>query len=355
MKAAQGYWKQFVELGTGFVRRYRSDIFLQTEIHIIALQVAYASVILVLTIGAILILYKEIVGGVVAAIAVALTATTTPMTGTSILAQLEAARTREIASVSLLIFAATAIFGYLVARLALAPARNALTSQKQFIGNIAHELRTPLAILKTNTEVLLLEGGVSQSVDTTLKSNVEELDRISDTINNLLSLNALVHPEQTSFTSVEVATVVERSLEKLAPVLEKKPFKIEVDLPSPCVVWGNATAIEQIVTNILKNALQHTTSGGITVSANPAFRHTLELMVRDTGSGIKQQDIFRIFEPFYRGDRARTRTGGAGSGLGLTIVNELVKMNHGHINIRSTPGKGTTVRVTLPTPKPTKE
>lgn len=349
----RAYWKQFVGLVTGFAHRYRSDIFLRTEINIIALQVAYASLILLLSIGAIVLLYKEIVSGVVTAIAVALISTSTPLTGSSVLGQLEAARTREIAFVGVLIVLATAIFGYLVSRLALAPARNALTSQKQFIGNIAHELRTPLAILKTNTEVLLLEKGVTKNVRNTLTSNVEEMDRISDTINNLLSLNALINPEQASFTVVDVRVAVEHSLEKLASVMENKPYKIIVDLPSSCMVWGNATAIEQIITNLLKNAVQHTVSGSITISGNPGFRHTTELIIRDTGSGIKQQDIFRIFEPFYRGDRARTRTGGAGSGLGLTIVNELVKMNHGKITLHSTPGQGTTVRVTLPSPKPT--
>ncbi len=98
----------------------------------------------------------------------------------------------------------------------------------------------------------------------------------------------------------------------------------------------------------MKNALQHTTSGEITITAGPNQQGALEFSVRDTGAGISHNDLVRILEPFYRGDRARTRSGGVGSGLGLAIVNELVKLHKGRISIRSAPHKGTTVTIVLP-------
>jgi signal transduction histidine kinase len=311
------------------------------------LQVAYAALILSLSVGAIFVLYREIVSGMTAAINLALT-TTTSIDASVVLADLEAARTREIVSVAFLVLIATAVFGYLVARLALSPTRNALAAQKEFIGNVAHELRTPLAIIKANTEILILEEKGDRSLRSTLTSNIEELDRISDIINNLLTLNVLVQPEQVSFALVDLEPVVRRVVDKLSPSAQKKAVRMKVKLSVQCCVWGNATALEQIITNILKNAIQHTNEGEIVITGGLDGYGSLQLEIRDTGMGIKQKDLFRIFEPFYRGDRARTRGGGVGSGLGLAIVSELVKLHRGRVSVRSAPGRGTTVTVTLP-------
>ncbi len=303
----------------------------------------YAGLILLLSVGSILLLYHEILAGVSAVVA-----TGTRASSANVLADLEAARSREVISISLLIIAATAVFGYLVARLALAPARSALSSQKEFIGNIAHELRTPLAIIKANTEILLLEQPREKNVRTTLVSNVEELDRMSDIINNLLSLNVLVQPERLAFAQVDLGPIIRRVVDKLSQPADKKKVRIKVHIAATCSVWGNATALEQIVTNILKNAMQHTTAGEIVITAGQDAQEGLEFSVRDTGTGITHEDLLRILEPFYRGDRARTRSGGVGSGLGLAIVNELVKLHKGRISIRSAPKLGTTVTITLP-------
>lgn len=333
---------------TAFARRYQNDLFLRTEVNIILLQVVYAAIILFLAIAVIVIFYQEITSGVTAAITATLNATSTQRTSDLILNQLEATRSREVAAVGVLIFSATALFGYLVARLALKPTRGALAAQKQFIGNVAHELRTPLAIIKANNEVLLLEGKIDTSARATLVSNVEELDRISEIINNLLSLNALVQPEQTSFISVDTGVIVRRVVDKLSRLARKNTIRIRVRIAAGASVWGNATAIEQIVTNILKNAIQHTVNGEIIITVGFDVNGALEISIRDTGMGIRREDLFRIFEPFYRGDRSRTRAGGTGSGLGLAIVSELVKLHQGRVAVKSAPGRGTTVTVTLP-------
>lgn len=343
-----GYWRRFVVLVTDFARNYRDDFFARTEINIVAFHIAYGMLVLLLAVGSLAILYQETVRGVVSGFAVALSSTTTAPNSIAITAPLEAVRTRQIVSIALLIFGATILFGYLVARYALAPTKNALAAQKQFIGNIAHELRTPLSIIKSNTEVRLLDPNVSEAGRTIHESNLEELDRISDTINNLLSLNALIRPEQVPFSSVDVGKIVNRVVEKLSPLVGRKPIRVRVKVANERTAWGNAAAIEQIAANVIKNAIQHTHSGEIVITIGPDAQRMLTFVTRDTGSGIKREDLFRIFEPFYRGDSARTRTGGAGSGLGLSIVSELVKMHHGRVNIQSAPGHGTTVTVTLP-------
>lgn len=333
---------------TGFARRYRSDLFFQTEVDIVVLQTTYAVLIFLLAEGAVVFLYHEAVGSVSSAIATALDTHSMSATGIAVIGQLQASRGQQVVELGLLILSATAIFGFLVARLALAPARAAYEAQKRFIGNIAHELRTPLAIIKTNTEVRLLDEDISRTARKMHESNLEELDRISDTINNLLSLNALVRPEKITFTEVNIGEVARRVVGKLAFSAHQKRLRIKVNIGAGSVVWGNATAIEQIATNLIKNAIQYTAAGDIIIMAVPNTRGALEFSVRDTGMGINRDDLFRIFEPFYRGDSARTRTGGAGSGLGLAIVSELVKMHRGRVEVKSAPGHGTTVTVTLP-------
>ncbi len=315
--------------------------------HIVALEIAYAALILGLAIGALVVLYQEIVSGVMVAVATALT-TATPISAEGIMAQLEAARTRQIVGISSLIFGAAIVFAYLLSRLALMPARNALVAQKQFIGNIAHELRTPLSIIKANTEIRLIDSALSPQAKSIHEDNLEELDRISDIINNLLSLNTLIQPERIPFHNVDLTKVAERAVARLEPLVRKNPVKIRVKSGKFHATWGNAAACEQIMMNLLRNAIHHTSKGEILISIGPSTQGLIELSFRDSGTGISKEDLARIFEPFYRGDRARTRTGGAGSGLGLAIVSELVKLHHGRISVRSAPGEGTTVTVVLP-------
>ncbi len=348
METVKAFWRRSAASVIGFARRYKSDLFLRTQINVIALQVGFATLILLLAIGALFVLYYDIVNEFATALQTAFTATSTPISGATVAKDLQAVRTREIVGLSVLIACFTTIFGFLVARMTLVPSRNALAAQKQFIGNIAHELRTPLAIIKTNTEVRMLDRDVPAHARAVHRSNLEELDRISDIINNLLSLNALIQPERMPFTNVEVGDIARRVVEKLGHLTRKRNLEINVQTSLHSVAWGNASAIEQIIMNLTRNAIAHTEEGEVRIIIEPAEHGFLRLSIRDTGSGIDPKDLLHIFEPFYRGDRARTRTGGVGSGLGLAIVSELVKLHDGRIRIQSTPGKGTTVYISLP-------
>lgn len=334
-------------MATGFAHRYREDSLLRTEINIIALQLGYAALVVGLSVVGLFVLYREVIHGITAAIATALTSST-PVSSEAIMQQLEATRTREVLGTVAAIFATAAIFGYLVTRFALAPARNALTAQKRFIGNIAHELRTPLAVIRTNTEVRLLDTDVSRVARDLHASNLEELDRISNLINNLLTLNTLLRPEQMSFGEVDIGAVVQHVTDSLANLIEKRRLRIRIDVAGNYPAWGNAAALEQILMNLVKNAVQHTFDGEVRISTALDEHRNVVVTVLDTGTGIPPDDLARIFEPFYRGDRARTRSGGTGSGLGLAIVNELVKLHGGHIRIRSEVDLGTKVILTLP-------
>jgi signal transduction histidine kinase len=343
-----GYWKRFAESATDWLNRYRFDPFFRTEANIIGLQIAFALVILGLVGMSFTLLYNDLSAAIQEGIRAGAASGSPSSIVPTVVERIASIKTQNLAIIVSVVVLTTGLFGYIIARITLAPTRNALASQKQFIGNIAHELRTPLAVIKTNTEVALMEGNVHPDLKKTLTSNIAELDRISEIINNLLSLSALVRPERMEFASVDLSALTNEVVGKFAHLAGRSGIDVTVRISPDTSVWGNSTALAQIVGNILKNAIQHSPRGGeIAVTVAPAPGNQVELIVQDGGIGIAQKDLFRIFEPFYRADPSRVR-GSGGSGLGLTIVSELTKMHQGKIAIRSALGRGTTVSVFLP-------
>jgi len=330
------------------VRKYQFDLFFRTECRIIALQLAFTLFILLIVSGAFSYLYDDMTASLTLGVKNGISAKSATLMGETIAKQMEYAKTKNLIAVTTLVVLVASIFGYIIARITLKPTRDALSSQKQFIGNVAHELRTPLAIIKTNTEVALFDQSLGEKLKHTLRSNVEELDRASDIINNLVSLNVLVRPERIHFGNVDLGMIVENVVRKLAPLAAQRELEITVRKSEFRLVWGNATALEQIAMNLLKNAIIYTSPGGrITLTIVPTYRGDIELTVQDSGIGIARKDLFRILEPFYRADHSRARKQG-GSGLGLTIVSELVKLHSGKLNIKSALKQGTTVLISLP-------
>lgn len=307
--------KLFAESVTAWREKYGSDLFFRTTVNIIALQAGF---VLVCVLGYVIVWAYSDHGWLVFA-------------G---------------------IIIAAVVFGALLARYTLAPAQNTLHNQKLFISNVAHELRTPLSTIKTSSEVALLDESLAPDVRTTFTEIVEELNRISDIINNLLSLNTLTRPERMQFHNVDVGPIAEGAIQRLTSLARERGIRITLRKESNSIVWGNPGALEQIMTNIIKNALAYTpedTNGAVTVTVRPNGDGLILFSVTDTGIGISQDDLFHIFEPFYRADTSRVRKiRRTGSGLGLTIVNEMVRAHHGKIQVQSTKRKGTTVSVYLP-------
>ncbi len=246
------------------------------------------------------------------------------------------------------------LFGVALARLALRPARSSLESQKIFISNIAHELRTPLSVIRTTAEVEMLDQALAPMHRKTYGAILEEIDRASGVINNLLSLNRLVRPQRTERAVVDLAAIVERVVARSGRVAFERGIEILVSRNDHVQVYGNAVALEQLVINLVNNSLHYTPKNGrghVQITIRPEQDNFLMLSVADNGIGIAKEDLAHILEPFYRGDKSRARNiKGEGSGLGLSIVNEIVQSHGGSIRINSTQGKGTNVTVRLPAP-----
>ena len=243
------------------------------------------------------------------------------------------------------------LFGVILARLALRPARSSLESQKLFISNIAHELRTPLSVIRTIAEVEMLDEKLSPALSKTFSAIRDETTRAGGVINNLVSLNRLIRPQSAEHTLVDLGAIIDRVVARSGRVAFERGIEVLVSRGEVTQVPGNAVALEQMVINLVNNALHYTPKNGrglVQLSIRPDDGY-LTFSVMDNGIGIAKDDLEHILEPYYRGDKSRARNiKEAGSGLGLAIVNEIVRTHGGQIRINSTQGKGTNVTVRLP-------
>ena len=228
--------------------------------------------------------------------------------------------------------------------------------RKDFVINVSHELRTPLASIQGYTETLL-EGALHDPEHnvrflTIIRQNAERLGRL---IADIMTLSRIeLKTQQFQLASYYANGLIAQSTDSIQPIAEKKDITIHTEPAPPDVeVFCDAEAVHQILGNLLDNAVKYTPSGGtITVGARraPALtgkHEVVEFFVRDTGIGIPKEDLPRLFERFYRVDKARSRELG-GTGLGLSIVKHLVRAMGGEVRVESEPNKGSTFSFTLP-------
>jgi signal transduction histidine kinase len=343
--------KPFAAWATDLTNKYRFNPFFQATVHIIGLQVILA--ILLIGISGWAIQYAQT--NTVTSISHHISQAEHGMpAATSLPAAIDDVRSRTLTYVFVGLVLLIALFGLLLIQFALSPAKNSLQFQKRFIGNVAHEIRTPLAIIKTSSEVALMDPHLQPEYRETFESTITELDRISETINNLLSFDLLMRPEQMKKAPVDLGILAQTVLERHQALADSRNITLAIDIRDSqhCTIIGNAVALEQVLTNLTKNALNYTpaNSGGkVTLVVEPEFADRVAFTVRDTGIGIAQKDLIHIFEPFYRGDKSRARNIGTGtSGLGLAIVNEIVRLHHGTINVRSVLTEGTSIKISFP-------
>lgn len=340
-------------LDTVLTDRYRYNPYTRSTVNIILLQVLLAILTVVVFGVALDMQQKSTVETVGQTTQLVLEGQTT---GTPLLSEsLAEVRNRTLQYVLLGMVLLSIFFGYLTARYALLPTKNSLQFQKRFIGNIAHEIRTPLAIIKTHTEVALMDPSLSASMRDTFMTTSHELDRISDIINNLLSFNTLLRPSNIALEEFDLSEKAKKVVDRLAQLAQTRDVALSFSSSGPHKILGNRTGIDQVLTNLVKNALNYTpqrAGGSVTVEVEGDDERAIA-RVTDTGIGIAKKDLFYIFQPFYRADTSRVRgVGGGTSGLGLAIVNEIVKAHQGKIFVRSVLNRGTTIEVSFPKVQP---
>lgn len=223
--------------------------------------------------------------------------------------------------------------------------------RRQLTADVAHELRTPLTIIKGRLEGL--QDGVYQPTPAQIAALVDEASLLERLVEDLRVL-ALADAGQLPLyrEPVEPGLLLQRAAASFAEQATAAQVVLRVETsPGLPEIYVDSQRLAQVLANLLGNALRHTPAGGeIVLIANTSGaeqrRSRVMLAVRDTGSGIDPEDLPHIFDRFWRGDRARTRS--AGSGLGLAIAKQIVEAHGGEITVESAPGTGTTIRLSMP-------
>jgi two-component system phosphate regulon sensor histidine kinase PhoR len=225
--------------------------------------------------------------------------------------------------------------------------------RKDFVINVSHELRTPLASIQGYTETLLdgavYDNAVNLKFLSIIRQNAERLGRLTS---DLLTLSRIeLKTQKFQFASYYVHTLIHDSVDAMRPIADKKGIVLRVELlDTTTEVFCDSEAVHQVLSNLLDNAIKYTPADGtIVIGGRQAegAEDYVEIFVKDTGIGIPEEDLPRLFERFYRVDKARSRELG-GTGLGLAIVKHLAKAMGGEVRVSSEPQSGSTFSFTLP-------
>ena len=230
----------------------------------------------------------------------------------------------------------------------LARLEQAVGEMKQFSAALAHELRTPLAAMRGETEYALLHARSSEEYRWGLASQLEELDRLARLINQILTLARAEAGEiPLARTRVDLAALGVAVVEQLEPVAQAAEVELACEAPNEVMVIGDAGWLERLLLNLLDNAIKFTPARGrISVRVSREYG-AARLDVRDTGVGIATDALPHLFERFYRVDPARSRPT-VGAGLGLALAKWIADRHGATIAVASRPGEGSTFTVCLP-------
>lgn len=223
---------------------------------------------------------------------------------------------------------------------------DAFEIQRQFTANAAHELRTPLSLMQVQLDLYNSTRHPDNDADTlqTIKMVTEQNGRLSKMVKTLLDMSELQTVGQDD--KIMVDALVDEVLADLDPLAQEKNIKLTGKCKKITMV-GSDILIYRLVYNLVENAIKYNHSGGqVTVTAYRKEKHVY-LSVEDTGNGIPEELRERVFEPFFRVDKSRSRELG-GVGLGLALVREIVRVHDGSIAVRSNPSGGTVFDVMLP-------
>jgi len=221
--------------------------------------------------------------------------------------------------------------------------------RRELTANVSHELRTPLTSIKGFAETLLHGALKDEAASVRFLTIIDsEANRLVKLVDDLLDLSRLESKGATlEVGAVDLGQLVAHTVDRLRPLAEESRLTLAYRGPSEVQVLADADRLEQVLTNLIDNALKYSAPGGRVDVAILPNDHEVTVTITDTGRGIPPDDLPHVFERFYRADRSRTR-GSGGTGLGLAIAKHVVEAHGGVIGVRSRLGEGTTFLFTLP-------
>lgn len=236
---------------------------------------------------------------------------------------------------------------YFLAGKTLKPIKEALKSQKKFSADASHDLRTPLAIITTESEVTLQNKNASTNeLRHTIESNLEEIKKMSKLVNDLLLISrgnnqATIY----SYSEINLHKFIGRIVQKIKPQAESKGLKVNICEYKEILITVDQDNFEKAILNILLNAIKYTKSGSITIDLKNDTQKTY-IVIKDTGVGISAKDLPYVFDRFYKAEHSRNDA--SSSGLGLPIAKLIIEELKGSIGIESEIHKGTAVTIAIP-------
>jgi signal transduction histidine kinase len=222
--------------------------------------------------------------------------------------------------------------------------------RREYLRNVSHEFRTPLTVVRGYSEFLLEDPSYAGSADV-LRVMVESCDRVIDLVDTLMDVSRIEQGEAESVLQVQdldLREVTASSVEMLRAAAAKKKVQVELDFPDQgFALQGDRSLIHQVVRKLVDNAVKYSESGGRVVVRGRAQEAEVTLEVEDGGIGIAPEHLSRIFEKFYMVDGGIARRVG-GTGVGLYLVREIVRLHRGQVDVDSQPGQGSRFAVRLP-------
>ena len=239
--------------------------------------------------------------------------------------------------------------GYFMAGKALVPLKEAYDRQKQFAADASHELRTPLAVLMSSAELLLADSSITNPFLRQVLEDVKsEVKKMTNLVSDLLMVarsdnNAL----KVKIQRLDLSEILKQVVRTMTPIAEKKNIRLAGENLNKTLINADEQKIKQLAIILVDNAIKYTPEGGsVLVEMENSDGKRAIFSVMDSGIGIAPEDLSKVFDRFYRVDKARSREMG-GNGLGLAIASEIVKVHDGNIYVESKLGEGTKFTVDL--------
>lgn len=242
----------------------------------------------------------------------------------------------------------TLFISYGLARKTLAPLALSYARQQRFVADAAHELRTPLSVMKAGSEVLLHHDRTPSEYKKFIKESEEEVDRLIALANDLLFTAHNTALQQNNFKQFSLSSLCNQQVQRHSVYAQTKHVVLDATIAPDIFCMGRQDDMVRLLDNLLKNAIDYNKKEGSVLMTLVKEGMMSKLTIADTGVGIASKDLPFIFERFYKADTARMRFNTSGSGLGLSIAQEIVTFHGGTIHITSEVGIGSTVTVYIP-------
>lgn len=255
---------------------------------------------------------------------------------------------RHLLLVNLTIGLSFAVGSYFLAGKTLEPIREALDQQKRFVGDAAHELKTPITALKTSLEVSLMDKKLPKNARSVLAENLEDVESLQRLTESLVRL-ANVSEKKLDLNPLVLQKVVNQSVKHLNPIANVKKIKLNLNSPEKeIMVKGDMGALTDMFNVFLDNAVKYSPKSSEIKIDIVKTRAGVNVVIADQGQGIEKHHRPHIFERFYRADSSRTKNVPAGYGLGLSVAKKIIEEHGGGVSLKSEVGKGSVFTVKLP-------